>query len=215
MLDRDEYAVSYCKQSYVSDDGKDSFNSHGVSGYYRIMMDDSKKIVYIIFTGTDSIKDWIYNSDLRKEVIPYSSMAKDTEIRVYNGAIRAYSQVRWIIHSIINKFLAKGQKSFIFTGHSLGGTIATLAGLDIKYCLKVEDIEIVTFNTPKIGNKQFAKSLDDRIPRESNRRYVIAGDIVHNFPWFQFSHAGMEFSIEKYSWNLFKMHSIDFMWRNF
>jgi len=48
-----------------------------------------------------------------------------------SGFWEAYELVREFIHAILRKELARNPTTVYFTGHSLGGALATFAALDV------------------------------------------------------------------------------------
>ncbi len=75
------------------------------------------------------------------------------------------------------------------TGHSLGGSIATIFAL--KLAMMGYNVELVTFGSPRVGNEFFSeitdKALDGRIAR-----FVNPGDFIPTvpFPWMGYKHVG-------------------------
>jgi hypothetical protein len=66
------------------------------------------------------------------------------------------------------------------TGHSLGGAMATLCALKLK--LKgYENVELVTFGSPRVGNHHFSRLMKKVLP-ETTARFVNMGDPVAKFP---------------------------------
>ena len=60
--------------------------------------------------------------------------------------------------------------NIIVTGHSLGGALATLAAFDIKRnLLKDSNIELVTFNSPRVFNSHAAKEFEKRLGSDAYR----------------------------------------------
>ena len=49
-------------------------------------------------------------------------------------------------------------------GHSLGGAIALLAGLEIEQQLNVKQVEVYTFGAPRPGNHALAKEITHLVP---------------------------------------------------
>lgn len=66
----------------------------------------------------------------------------------------------------------------VFTGHSLGGALATVA-LNEAYSV-LEGASLVTFGSPRVGNGMFAAGMNMKLDRA--RRYVHGLDIVPNLP---------------------------------
>jgi pimeloyl-ACP methyl ester carboxylesterase len=65
------------------------------------------------------------------------------------------------------------------TGHSLGGSIATLAAVDIQTKIKAVDI-IYTFGSPRTGNLNFSQFFKKLFPQSF--RVVHNKDIVPHVP---------------------------------
>lgn len=73
------------------------------------------------------------------------------------------------------------------TGHSLGAALATLLAA------RSETAELVTFGSPRVGNRTFARSFDGR----SARRYVDCTDLVVALPpAIVYVHLGAQFYID-------------------
>ena len=85
-----------------------------------------------------------------------------------------------------NDFLAL-QKAYpnykiLVTGHSLGGALASIAAATISYneCASAEDIKLITFGQPRVGNSEYAASMDKLVP--NTLRVVNGRDPVVQVP---------------------------------
>jgi len=86
--------------------------------------------------------------------------------------------------------------TLLFTGHSLGGAIASLAA-DL-YALKSgtttkDDLLLVTFGQPRVGNAVYAQRQDSLVP--NTWRVVHGRDMIPHMPPkpFGYYHSGTEF----------------------
>jgi hypothetical protein len=68
----------------------------------------------------------------------------------------------------------------IFTGHSLGGALATLSSLYFKCKYPEADISCITFGSPRAGSNQFTKLFNDNI--DNSYRFVNDNDPVPCVP---------------------------------
>ncbi|CAB5368869.1 unnamed protein product [Rhizophagus irregularis] len=70
-----------------------------------------------------------------------------------------------------------------FTGHSLGGALATLSALDAIHkapeLAKNENLFLTTFGQPRVGDKKFAKFVDENIKAI---RTIVRGDPIPRLP---------------------------------
>uniref|UniRef100_A0A158Q761 Lipase_3 domain-containing protein n=1 Tax=Elaeophora elaphi TaxID=1147741 RepID=A0A158Q761_9BILA len=75
-------------------------------------------------------------------------------------------------------------RPIIFTGHSLGGSLASLASAHFAYFYgKIEprvDIRLITFGEPRTGNRDYAFAIDALVP--ASFRIVHRGDLVSHLP---------------------------------
>lgn len=78
------------------------------------------------------------------------------------------------------------------TGHSLGGALATLCALDLKINLKLPDVRVVSFGSPRVGNYIFAKWFEQEIG--PHWRFTHNRDIVPSVPpgYMGFYHVAQE-----------------------
>lgn len=67
----------------------------------------------------------------------------------------------------------------IITGISLGGALTCLSYVDIAHSGIFENIELVTFGAPRVGNKKWAAWFDSQTP---STRYFIKNDPIAVLP---------------------------------
>jgi hypothetical protein len=127
---------------------------------------------------------------------------------IHRGFWEAYeTTIRVFVHATLRKELAREAADVIFTGHSLGGAMATFAAVDftihslprIKSHLKhaaadaesnnpsqlrsqVASIHVSMYNfgAPKVGNSAFIQTYDRILP--DSFRVVVDGDLVTGLP---------------------------------
>jgi hypothetical protein len=74
-----------------------------------------------------------------------------------------------------------GLEKLYITGISLGGALAALSYIDIKYTNIFEDVRVVTYGAPRVGNKKWAKFFDG-LTNGQSRRYIVKGDPIVVLP---------------------------------
>ncbi|MFM6107948.1 MAG: lipase family protein [Sphaerospermopsis kisseleviana] len=199
--------------------------------------------VTIVFRGTESRMDWRYNFDTGKigkdidlqkknkefdeKIIQQQIVAKTEQIYPYkkgnnpgplmhSGFSNAYLSVRDQIHQYIKD---NQTANIIVTGHSLGGALATLCGVDIQYNFhpQLSSLEVYTFGSPKVGNKKFCQSYNRRVP--NTYRFIYGMDIVPALPrWWQgrYSHVGQQLRLGPwFSYNFISARVKDHDIRNY
>lgn len=101
-------------------------------------------------------------------------------VKMHSGFMQAYLSVRDQIHQVVQQ---SGITQWRITGHSLGGALAILCGLDLQYNFD-HGIQVYTFGAPKVGNADFVASYNGRVPE--SWRLVYGWDIVAKLPrWWQ------------------------------
>ena len=122
---------------------------------------------------------------------------------IHRGFAEAYLSIRVELRRAIQHALAQCDSTapieLCFTGHSLGGALCTLAGLDtfywqdqsLKNPLSTSTISpaascgsafirLFTFGAPRVGNHRFAKIVNDKI--NDSWRVVLDGDPIPSVP---------------------------------
>ena len=155
---------------------------------YRFVSDHD---IVIASRGTEmTIED--IAADLKFRRIRACMDCADVPGLVHRGfqgeALKLWEKVRWDILAGNDG----GSHKLWFTGHSLGAAIATLLA---TYAHQNEDAlntaGLVTFGSPRVGNRTFTKFIDKVIPESI--RWVNNDDVVTKVPinlFGRYSHCG-------------------------
>jgi triacylglycerol lipase len=193
-----------------------------------ILVDATGSALYIVFRGSEQRLDWNTNFEFsqkeanfkqavieeqivqnRAQVYPYGAESSSGS-KMHQGFVDAYFSVRDQIHAYLRSHPAT---SVTVTGHSLGGALATLCAVDVQYNFSSIPIELYTFGSPRVGNKGFSDSFNQRVTK--SYRFVYGMDIVPALPrpWQGYSHVDAEYRLgPRFSLNFvtqrFKDHAI-------
>ena len=169
--------------------------------------------IYLVFRGTEKGLDWINNFQLRQQIYPYGDPA-ETNVRFHRGFMMAYFAVRDRLLEVVREF---PQAPLTFTGHSLGGAIATIAALDVQYNIAQhtgQAIELYTYGSPRVGNAAMVTSFDRRVP--NSYRFVYGWDVITRVPreWQGYEHVSeLQQLGSRWTWRVvsrrFSDHKID------
>jgi len=111
----------------------------------------------LVFRGSSSLKDWLTN--LRAIPVAWKQGGQ-----VYEGFMNALDSV-W---ERIDKALDQFHCPVFYTGHSLGGALATLAAS------RKPPLAVYTFGSPLVGDESFMKTLpQDRVFRVINNQDLV------------------------------------------
>lgn len=156
-----------------------------------------KDYIIVAFQGSHGYADWFDNLNFKK-------LHLNNGIKIHEGFFDQYITILSTLYVELQKF---DLKKIIFTGHSLGGALATLASIFYKNDFYYERLEVfcVTFGSPRVGNRKFAKNFNDYV--DVSLRYVNGEDSVTKVPmtWrtplFGFKHVATKNKIgQKLSW---------------
>jgi hypothetical protein len=153
---------------YVSNDDHKSAAFLGVN--------HNRSAIVVSYRGTSNFKNWLINLNIN---LTNLGINHTSPIRVHSGFNKAANALVPKIYNLLDK--AKKQNpeyKVVFTGHSLGGALATLSAVKFaeRGVIKWSDIQIITFGQPRVGDASFANYLNSK-PIES-ARVTTRGDIV-------------------------------------
>jgi len=117
-------------------------------------------------------------------------------VKVHAGFLKQYISMRSNMISAVFRMIWKKQnKKIVFTGHSLGGALATLCGASVKNQLPDLHVSVYTFGSPRVGNRLFAKVFE---AVDESVRCVNGSDIVTSLPytfWNVYAHVKGELHV--------------------
>ena len=144
--------------------------------------------VLIAFNGSESAQDWFGNAKL----IQKEGFTPGTKI--HGGFKDSLAVVEQELDVLLESFDANTKEIWL-TGHSLGGALAVL--LAAKLAAKNIPVSgLYTFGTPRVGDKAFADTLDEKLKDTASYRLVVSGDFVPHIPppflspSLNYAHAG-------------------------
>lgn len=125
--------------------------------------------VYVAFAGSNSATDWKNNVNILDDAVPTKWGCNAPKImRTHKGYTKAFESVAGrIIATALPDELRRGDTTrVVFCGHSLGGALATLAGLHAACTLPElqPKIAVVTFGAPQVGDGNFVAFFNNTVP---------------------------------------------------
>jgi hypothetical protein len=148
---------------------------------FAVLRNDKYKKIIITFPGTRGI------TQLFREVADMgdSILGDDKTEKVMDYFHKIYLLIKQMIGESLKTMYAEYPNyQYIFTGHSLGGAMASIASLvSVKYenLRKTENSPVlITYGQPRTGNDIFANEVMNNIPIVY--RIVRQGDLIATFP---------------------------------
>lgn len=144
-----------------------------------------KTVIYICFRGTVNFGDM--KANLNFHMVP----AGPEGVKVHKGYFNQYQSLHYDLFKKVSLQLPQhitNPASIIFTGHSLGGALATLGAFSFGNLLidnPFIDIHCYSFGSPKVGNDMFASSFHNVVDF-SARMYNKLDPIplLPSLPWY-------------------------------
>lgn len=138
----------------------------------------------VSFRGTDDVKDWLAN--LSMDRVSWRGN------RVHRGFHDAESRLA----RRLLKAMSVSVSTWWITGHSLGGSIATLFAYRLRQ-LGHDVAGLYTFGSPRVGDRCFAAQ-HDWLLKDRHYRVVHNSDVVPRvpLPW-RFRHCGTQVLINR------------------
>jgi predicted lipase len=146
-----------------------------IQGYIGYL--SSSKTIYTVIRGTSSALNWL--DDLEVIKIPYTTFSEcncDVHTGFYNSALSIRTKTVDVVKLLKTRFPLY---SVIMTGHSLGGAITQLLGMELeKEGIKVQ---IYNFGQPRIGDENYGDFVNT-IVLDRLWRFTHYKDMVPHIP---------------------------------
>jgi hypothetical protein len=191
-------ALAYCKPDDITSFtcGENCDKLKGYKSYFSQ--------VFNVADGQTLSFSMIYNPSTQRFITTFRGTITDMQLllealkggavsytiyNVKNGLVDNYFYTNYV-RTIRKVFLQKLKEArttfrnykFIFTGHSLGGALATIAAFDAvtSYNLPAQQAILYNFGSPRVGNFELASAIEKAVPQIY--RLVHWRDLVPHLP---------------------------------
>ncbi len=184
--------LSYCSRRLVEATLINDWGFHFVEFFplgptNAFLVADDEKII-VAFRGSDDPKDWLHN--LKLDLVDGPAQGE-----VHRGFLKMLGDVWQALQYSICRLRAQarwqGQELALwFTGHSLGGALATLAVAQLREAGEAID-GLYTFASPRVGDRTFAHNFNVDFGFKTFR-IVNQNDLVPQLPlrFLRYHHVG-------------------------
>ncbi|UUZ92282.1 lipase family protein [Paenibacillus sp. P25] len=160
----------------------------------------------IAFRGTEDLNDLIRDLQFDQTPFRFAPRAGYT----HNGLTGLYSSLlREPVLAALSK--TRSAKTLYVTGHSVGGSLATLCALDASYHTAFRRPVLITFGAPKVGDPSFVRAFNRRIRRDLN--VFERNDLVTMLPvsisGIVYEHVESRYSLASHRSSFIGDHSIE------
>ncbi|KIJ68022.1 hypothetical protein HYDPIDRAFT_107601 [Hydnomerulius pinastri MD-312] len=142
-----------------------------------IARDEKRKELVVAFRGTTDLTSVLVDTSiilttLKGDGLPPSN-SRSTQARVHAGFLVAYQSVaQTMLDALGPQLRAYPSYNVILCGHSLGGSIASIASIAIQHTFPGKAISLYTFGQPRTGDPAFAELVEGAIGVENIYRCV-------------------------------------------
>ncbi|KAJ3359066.1 hypothetical protein GGF32_009679 [Allomyces javanicus] len=167
----------------------------GSSNAGFVAYNKNRNLIVVSFRGSSNAANWVQNLDFGKKTYPYTKPAAfaSKTVEVHSGFVKAYEEMRSTLLTTLKAAVAAYPTAkVLYTGHSLGGAIATLAAADTSASglVAASKVQLTIYNSPRVGSATFSDMVS-ALGLSGVARYVEENDIVSHLPPtnFGFNHV--------------------------
>jgi hypothetical protein len=175
-----------------------SFSNSATEVVGYIAITEKMKQMIISFRGSETLVNWLNNLRIETGSVPWKHKYGDSDPQVHEGFLAGYESVSGEIIEYVKSLLsdeAYTDYTLVVTGHSLGGALAILCAADLREVLSSSvNIRLVSYETPRVGNADFANYVQSLFPPSLRTRITHGRDLVIHTPPYLigYRHIGQE-----------------------
>ncbi|KAJ1923752.1 hypothetical protein IWQ60_005666 [Tieghemiomyces parasiticus] len=157
----------------------DYFHSNKNRTFGYVAVNNPLRQVVVAFRGTDNAEQYL--TDINLVLKRWPDSVEDS--KVHDGFLDSYQDVADNLYELAAKELANNPNyNLTIIGHSLGGGVASLAGVDFVMRNKTlgSIMRVVTFGKPRVGNQEYIEYYNSL--NITTDRVVNKNDIVPHLP---------------------------------
>lgn len=163
---------------------------------YGFLAVSSSGELVTVLRATDTILEWVDDAQFYFVVNPVSNSYGFTEegfSSIYKSLRVGASDSAASVRSAIKSYISAGTATSVtVTGHSLGGALAELVGLDVALNTSAKPV-LYTFASPRVGEELWAYDYKTHI--STSYRVYNSTDIVPDLPLWPFEQVKTGFKL--------------------
>ncbi|KAH9961559.1 alpha/beta-hydrolase [Russula dissimulans] len=129
-----------------------------------VARDDTRQEIVVAFQGSHELVDIITDGNLVLVPLVSRGIEKNNTASVHAGFLVSYNSVRAVVVDVVREQLrAFPNYRVVIAGHSLGGSLASLAALSVKSNLPSARVRLFTYGQPRTGDAAYANLLETTI----------------------------------------------------
>ncbi|KII90280.1 hypothetical protein PLICRDRAFT_175042 [Plicaturopsis crispa FD-325 SS-3] len=160
-----QYAASAYSSSCAKPNGNtlvQEFSDSGTDTQGFVARDDTRKEIVVSLRGSSSAEDFLTDAELLLKDFSSAGTSPPSGTQVHTGFINAWNAVASNVTSIVaDQLSSHSGYAIVTTGHSLGGSLSSLAGITLQQNNPNADIRMYTYGQPRTGNPTYAGWIDD------------------------------------------------------
>lgn len=158
--------------------------AHKIVSFGFVAQDPVGNVVVAV-RGTASIEEWVQDArflPVRCSFLPGAGLVEDGFAAVY-GSLRVTTDAasQRLVEALPNMAFPHPVTSVTICGHSLGGALVTLLGLDVAANTKFKSPVVYSYASPRTGDPSFADTYGQVVP--NTFRIVNRLDLVPKVPF--------------------------------
>jgi hypothetical protein len=154
---------------------------------YKFCKYETDDILYISFPGRMYFKEYIIYGILLYGEIDLNNKDDEEKYYIHSGILRRYNEIKLCLEKVTKV----STKKIIFSGHSFGGCIASIAALQCKLQNPNNVVECYTYGSPSYCDYN-TKILIDNTLDKYKRCYHINDPVVNYYFNYRFYAGGKE-----------------------
>ncbi|KAL0958316.1 hypothetical protein HGRIS_000461 [Hohenbuehelia grisea] len=161
-----------------------------------IARDDDRKEIIVALRGSGSLIDGLV--DIAFVPVPLISRGINPPLFsfIHAGFLTAYNSVAdVIINTVKDELVVHPDYTLVTSGHSLGGALASIAGLSLQQNFHNNTVRMYTYGQPRTFNSVAAFFVNSKFGNRAHRSVHVNDVIPHIVPQgiLDFRHHGIEY----------------------
>ncbi|KAI0279341.1 Alpha/Beta hydrolase protein [Russula aff. rugulosa BPL654] len=134
-----------------------SFSNVLTHAHGFVVRDDRRQEIVVAFRGSHELADMVTDGNLVLIPLVSRGIEKNNTASVHAGFLISYNSVRAVVvHVVRDQLLAFPNYTVVISGHSLGGSLASIAAVSVKSNIPSAAVRLFTYGQPRTGNAAYA-----------------------------------------------------------